>query len=95
MKRLIRVKAVVVPLVEGGQAGFGAVCNHKEPVGANLEHLDVVGLGDLSHFNVLELVEAALIIVKLVNVRTSEELSHDDKHLILDDNRLAAHNRLT
>lgn len=95
VQRLVGVEALVVPLVERGEAGLGAVSNHEKPIGADLEGLDVVGLGDLGHLNVLELAEAALVVVKLVDVRAAEELSHDDKHLVLYDHRFAPDNRLT
>lgn len=95
VQRLVGVETLVVPLVERGEAGLGAVGNDEKPIGANLEGLNVVGLGDLGHLDVLELAEAALVVVKLVDVRAAEELSHDDKHLVLYDNRCATDNRLT
>lgn len=95
VQRLVGVEALFVPLVECGEAGLGAVSNHEKPIGADLEGLDVVGLGDLGHLDVLELAEAALVVVKLVDVRAAEELSHDDKHLVLYDHRRAPDNRLT
>lgn len=95
VQRLVGVEALVVPLVERGEAGFGTVGYHEEPIGADLEGLDVVGLGDLGHLDVLELAETTLVVVKLVDVRAAEELSHDDKHLVVYDHRCAADNRLT
>lgn len=95
MQRLVRIEALIVPLIEGGQARFGAVCDHKEPIRTDLKCLDVIGLRDCGHLNVLELAEPALVLIKLVDVRTIKELSHDDKHLVLDDHRLAPHDGLT
>lgn len=94
VQRLVGVEALLVPLVERGEASLGAVGNHEKPICADLEGFDVVGFGDLGHLNVLKLAEAALVVVKLVDVRTTEELSHDDKHLVLYDHRRAADNRL-
>lgn len=92
---LVGIKPLVVPLVEGGQAGLGAVSDHEEPVRADLKGLHVVGFGDLGDLDVLELAELALVLVKLVDVGSPEELGHDDEDLVLDHHRLAAHHRLT
>ena len=94
VQRLVRVEALVVPLVQCGQARLGAVGDHKVPVAGDLEGFNVVGLGDLGHLDVLELVESALVVVKLVNVGAAKELGHYDKHQALDDHSLAPHNGL-
>lgn len=95
VKRLVGVEALVVPFVESRKSSLRAVSDDEEPVAADLKGLDVIRLGNLGNLNVLELCELALVFIKLVDVGTTKELSNDDKHLVLDDHRLAANYGLT
>lgn len=75
---------LVGPLVQSGQAGLGAVHNHKEPVAVHLEDLNVIWLGDVEDFNSLELRELVLLIVKLINMGASKELGNNYQDVVID-----------
>ena len=95
MQGLVRVEPFAVPLIHGGQTGFGAVGDDEERLVLDLKQLDVVGLGNARDLYVLEFDKLGPALVVSVNVRAAEELGHHHKDLIVDEDGLAAHDGLT
>lgn len=93
VEKLIWEETCAVPLEQGGHACFGAVHNQKEPFVPDSEHLDVIGLGRIEHFHCLVFGELVLLLIELVDARAVEELSNNDKGLIVNQNRPAADRR--
>lgn len=91
MERLMGVEAIPVPLVDGSGTSFGAICYDEEGFSINAEGLNVVRLTDSEDVNALELDEFVCGGVPLVDVRASKQLSHNDKELVVDDQRFADH----
>lgn len=68
VQRLVRVEAVTVPLVDGGGAGFGAVCYDEERLSVYSESLNVVRFADLEDVDALDLDEFVCRDVALIDV---------------------------
>lgn len=82
---LMGVEAVAVPLVDGGGPGLGAVCYDEKGLSVDAERLHVVRLADPQDVDALELDEFVGRDVTFVDVRASEQLSHNDEELAVDD----------
>ena len=95
VQRLVRVEALAVPLIDGGQPRFGAVCDDKERLVLDLKQLDVVGLGNARDFYVLELDKLGPALVVSVDVGAAEELGHHHKDLVVNEDGFTAHDGLT
>lgn len=91
MEGLVRVEAVTVPLVDGGGSGLGAVRYDEERLSIDAESLDIIWFADFQDVNALKLDEFICRGVTLIDVRATEQLSHDDKELVVNDQRFANH----
>lgn len=88
---LVRVEAITVPLVDGGGTGLGAVRYHKEGLAIDAERLDIVWFADFKDVDALELDEFVGGGVALIDVRATKQLGHNDKELVVNDQRFANH----
>lgn len=84
VERLVRVEPIAVPLIDGGGACFGAVGDDKKGFSIDTERLHVIWFADLEDVNALEFDEFVGRDVALVNVRATEELSHNYEELIVN-----------
>lgn len=85
------VETIAVPLVDGGGTSLGAIRYHKEGFSIDAECLDIIGFTDFEDVDALELDEFVGRGVTLIDVRASEQLSHNDEELVVNDQRLADH----
>lgn len=88
---LVRVEAIAVPLVDGGGTSLGAVCYDEKGFSINTECLDIIRLADFQDVDALELDEFVGGGVPLIDVRATKQLSHNDKELVVNDQRFANH----
>lgn len=91
VERLVRVEAIAVPLVDGGGTSLGAVCYDEEGFSINTECLDIIRFADFEDVDALELDEFVGRGVTLIDVRATKQLSHNDKELVVNDQRFTNH----
>lgn len=91
VERLVRVEAIAVPLVNGSGTGLGAVCYDEEGFSIDAECLDIVWFADFQDVDALELDEFVGRGVTFIDVRATKQLSHNDKKLVVNDQRFANH----
>ena len=84
MKELVWEESSVIPLQQSGHPCFGTINNQEEPVIPNFKDFNTIWLGDVQHFDCLELGEFILLLIKFVNVGTIKELSDNNECLLAD-----------
>lgn len=91
MEGLVGVEAIAVPLVDGGGASLGAVCYDEEGLSIDAKRLNIIWFADFEDVNALEFDEFVGRGVTFIDVGATEQLSHNDKELVVNDQRFADH----